>query len=322
MTCKNCCDKIFLYQDLFYYNVFVFEIICKVGALLLKKKLHSYQTRQQMLSKDYEIFHYSDIGLKQVNLHHHDFYECYLFISGDVTYLIEGKTYSLQSGDIILINSTELHQPIINNNDIPYERIVLWIDKVFLNNLSTDKTDLARCFEDSAKANVIRVSFEMQQNIKVLLNKLLSLEKYFGIGSDLLYKTYIIELLIHLNMLLFQNGVKLDVDIKKNNLIDGIIQYINNHTEDEITIDELSRQFYISKYHLLREFKKHSGTTIHKYIVQKKLIQAKELILKDIPITSVYKQCGFGDYSNFFRAFKSEYGVTPKHFYGLMSKNS
>lgn len=283
----------------------------------MKKKIHSYQTRQQMLSKDYEIFHYSDTKLEKVNLHHHDFYECYLFISGDVTYLIEGKTYSLRPGDIILINSTELHQPIINDNSIPYERIVLWIDKVFLNNLSTEVTDLTLCFEDLERENVIRASFEMQQNIKAILHKLLNYESYSGMGSDLLYKAYLIELMVHLNMLLFYNDFKLDVDIKKNNLIDGIIQYINNHIEEEITIDELSKQFFLSKYHLLREFKKHSGTTIHKYIVQKKLIQAKEFILKGIPINSVYKQCGFGDYSNFFRAFKNEYGVTPKHFYEL-----
>jgi len=274
-----------------------------------------------MLSKDFEIFHYSDTTLKQVNLHHHDFYECYLFISGDVTYLIEGRTYSLKPGDIILLNSTELHQAVINDNIVPYERIVLWINKVFLKKLSTEATNLAQCFEETKKENVIRAGFEMQQNIKTILGKLLSLESYKGIGCDLLYKAYIIELLVNLNMILYQNGAKLDVDIKKNNLIDGIIQYINNHGEDEITIDELSEQFYLSKYHLIREFKKHSGTTIHKYIVQKKLIQAKELILKGIPIISVYKQCGFGDYSNFFRAFKNEYGVTPKHFYELMCKN-
>jgi len=287
----------------------------------MKKKHHSYQTRQYMLSSDYEIFHYSDTIIKQVNLHHHDFYECYLFISGDVTYLSEGKIYSLKPGDIVLVNSTELHQANINSHKVPYERIVLWLDKLFLKSLSTDATNLARCFEDPGKETVIRASFEVQQNIRAILNKLLSIEGYKGIGSDLLYKAYIIELLVNLDMLLLQDGVKLDVDIKKNNLIDGLIQYINSHAEEEITIDQLSEQFYLSKYHLLREFKKHSGTTLHKYIVQKKLILAKELILNGIPIINVYKQCGFGDYSNFFRAFKGEYGVTPKHFYELMCKN-
>lgn len=288
----------------------------------MKRKIHPFQTRQYMLSKDYEIFHYSDRELDKVNLHHHDFYECYFFISGDVTYLIEGKAYSLRPGDIILINSTELHQAIINSREIPYERIVLWIDKAFLNSLSTETADLARCFEDVEKENVIRADLDMQQNIKAIFNKLLNLETYEGMGRDLLYKAYITELAVHLNMLLFHNNIKLNVDIKKSNLIDGIIQYINSHLDEEISIDELSKQFFISKYHLLREFKKHSGTTIHKYIIQKKLILAKELILKGMPIISVYVQCGFGDYSNFFRAFKNEYGLTPKQFHHLILKSS
>ncbi len=287
----------------------------------MKRKTHPYLTRQSMLSNDYEIFHYSDRGLDKVSLHHHDFYECYLFLSGEVTYLIEGKTYSLRPGDVILINSTELHQPIIHNKDIPYERMVLWIDKAFLRSLSSAATDLTRCFEDSEKENVLRTDFESCQNVQMLLSKLLCLENYTGIGSELLYKIYLMELFVYLNNLIFSNSILPGVEVKKSNLINGIIHYINNHLDEQIRIDHLSEYFFISKFHLLREFKKHSGTTIHKFIIQKKLILAKELILKGIPIISVYEQCGFGDYSNFFRAFKNEYGVTPKYFYQLMTKN-
>jgi AraC-like DNA-binding protein len=273
-----------------------------------------------MLSSDYEIFHYSNNDLGKVSLHHHDFYECYLFISGDVTYLIEGKTFCLEPGDIVLINSKELHQAIINSKDVVYERIVLWLNRSFLKELSTKETNLSLCFESLNRNNVLRADFEVKQNIRLLLNKLISLESYKGIGRELLYKAYITELLVHINNIAFNDKVRLDVDIKKSNLIDGIIEYINNHIEEDITVDEISECFYLSKFHLSREFKKHTGTTLHRYIVQKKLIEAKELILKETPITSVYKQCGFGDYSNFFRAFKNEYGVTPKQFYEAMVK--
>lgn len=286
----------------------------------MKTKTHKYLTRQYMLSSDYEIFHYSNNDLGKVSLHHHDFYECYLFISGDVTYLIEGKTFCLEPGDIVLINSKELHQAIINSKDVVYERIVLWLNRSFLKELSTKETNLSLCFESLNRNNVLRADFEVKQNIRLLLNKLISLESYKGIGRELLYKAYITELLVHINNIAFNDKVRLDVDIKKSNLIDGIIEYINNHIEEDITVDEISECFYLSKFHLSREFKKHTGSTLHRYIVQKKLIEAKELILKETPITSVYKQCGFGDYSNFFRAFKNEYGVTPKQFYEAMVK--
>lgn len=71
----------------------------------------------------------------------------------------------------------------------------------------------------------------------------------------------------------------LDIDIKKSNLIDSIVEYINNNIEEDITIDELAEYCYLSKFHLSREFKRHTGTIIHKYIVQ------KELILSNISIS-------------------------------------
>jgi AraC-like DNA-binding protein len=286
----------------------------------MKKATHPYLTRQNMMTSDYEIFHYSDTNLYKVNLHHHDFYECYLFISGDVTYIIEGKTYTLIPGDIVLINSRDLHQPIINKVSKPYERIVLWINKEFLNSLSTKTMDLKRCFEDSKRKNVLRTDFEVQANIRNILFKLLNLETYKGMGKDLLYKAYLVELFVYINTQLFHNNSKASIEIKKSSLIDEIIQYINNNIKEDIRLDELSEKFYISKYHMLREFKKHTGTTIHKFIIQKKLILAKEYILNGMPINSVYEHAGFGDYSNFFRAFKNEYGLTPKQFYKMMKR--
>ncbi|NMM64827.1 AraC family transcriptional regulator [Clostridium sp. P21] len=284
----------------------------------MRKNIHKYLTRQYMLSSDYEVFHYLNTDLNIVNLHHHDFYEFYLFISGDVKYLIEGKSYNLKLGDIILINTKELHQAVINSMKVPYERIVLWINKSFLKGLSTPTTDLTLCFESIEKRSVIRADIETQQNIKTQLNKLLLLENHKDFGKDLLYKAYIVELIINLSNFVLDDKSNSNIDVKKSNLIDRIVEYINNHLDKDITIDELSKEFYLSKFHLAREFKRHTGTTIHRYIVQKKLIEAKELILKDYPINSVYKQSGFGDYSNFFRAFKNEYGVTPKQFYELM----
>lgn len=288
----------------------------------MKQKTHVYLTRQHMLSSDYEIFHYSNTNLSGVSLHHHDFYECYLFLSGNATYLIEGKTYQLTPGDIVLVNSKELHQAFINANDSAYDRFVLWINPTFLLELSTETMDLTQCFENPNRKNVLRVDYEWQQNIRILMNKLIALERFQGIGHELLYRAYITELMVHINNLAFNEGVRLDVEVKKSNLIEHILEYINAHIDEDITIDALSEHTYLSKFHLSREFKKHTGTTLHRYILQKKLIAAKELILKEIPITHVYEQCGFGDYSNFFRAFKNEYGMTPKQYFEAMKASA
>lgn len=56
------------------------------------------------------------------------------------------------------------------------------------------------------------------------------------------------------------------------------------------------------------------GTSVYRYIIQKRLIMAKQKMLAGMSPTDVYCNCGFGDYANFYRAFRSEYGISPKEF--------
>ena len=120
------------------------------------------------------------------------------------------------------------------------------------------------------------------------------------------------ELMVALNQMSFYKEEILEPQVKKNQLIESIMAYINEHLIEDLKIDDLAEAFFISKYHLSREFKKYTGTTLNRYVVLKRLILAKDLILEGHPITTVFSQCGFGDYSNFFRAFKNEYDMTTK----------
>jgi len=298
---------------------FLYDDINLSGGITIDMKKVTYSSRQYMKKNDYELFYYKDMMLKNVSLHHHDFYEVYFFVKGEVDYKIEGRDYDLKPGDVLLLNYKELHQALIENPNQLYERYVLWLNKDFLASLSSEKTDLRRCFEDKEKKNLIRTTIENQQLIRGLLDKLLYLEGSDEIGNDILHKVYIIELMVALNRISFDKESRIQHTVKKNQLIDSVIHYISENLEENITMDKLSDEFFISKYHLSREFKKHTGITLYRFIVKKRLIRSKELILEDLPITTVYERSGFGDYSNFFRAFKSEYGITPKKFYELMT---
>lgn len=283
------------------------------------KLKNDYSTRQYMDRMDYELFYYKDMQFKNVSLHHHDFFEVYFFVKGEVRYQIEGRNYHLVPGDILLVNHKELHQVLIENPEHYYERYVLWLNKDYLKSLSSRESDLTRCFLDQEKKTLIRTSMENHQLIRSILDKLHYRNIGEGFGSDLLPKALLTELMIELNRMSFDED-RLQSQVKKNQLIDSVISYINEHLEEEISMDQLASEFFISKYHLSREFKKYTGTTLYRFVVQKRLIKAKGLIVEGNPITSVYEECGFGDYSNFFRAFKNEYGHTPKEFLGVMEK--
>ena len=103
------------------------------------------------------------------------------------------------------------------------------------------------------------------------------------------------------------------------NLFTGLLKdYNSEDSTDNITetpsLDELSEKFYVSKYYLLRKFKEHTKTTIHQYILMKKINLAKELLVNGCSPQKAFTLCGFSTYSNFYKAFVRETRTSPRDF--------
>lgn len=97
--------------------------------------------------------------------------------------------------------------------------------------------------------------------------------------------------------------------------LDEVFGYIHTHLTEQITLERLEQEFYISRHHLIREFKKRTGQTVHRYIVKARLDLCRKYIEQGYSIAEVYRMGGFGGYNHFFRAFKQTYGMTPKEYY-------
>lgn len=269
-----------------------------------------------METNDFELFYFKDTIPVEVDFHNHDFYEIYLFLSGKVTYVIEGKTYLLRPKDILIINNKELHKAFIDKSMI-YERIVIWISPDYIKSLSSESSDLLSAFDSTSinKINLLRPNAQLTDIIYNIVDNLGIAYNSTEYGSDILKTTYIRELLVYLNRA-FQLPLRKEaqLSITYDDKINKILYYINENLSGDVSLDTLSAKFFISKYHLLREFKKNTGYTIHRYIQQKRLILAKELLKGNSHITEVCTQCGFGDYSNFIRSFRKEFGISPKKY--------
>lgn len=278
-------------------------------------KIQRFDTRQYMRSNTFEIFRYKDAYMKEVALHHHDFYEVYFFLSGNVKYNIESRSYLLTPGDVLLISPMELHQPMFGAEQRDYERIVLWIDRQFLEGFSLPGQSFTACFDtsDPGHTNLLRPEGVARQFLTYLLEQLMMEVAREDPYREIAALTYLAQVLISLNRLARQQ--------KKDNLmaapdsaVYNVLGYINEHYSEDLTLDDLANKFFVSKYHLSREFQRLVGTSVHRYIVQKRLVMAKQMLSDGTPSSEVYQHCGFGDYSNFYRAFKAEYQISPKEF--------
>lgn len=95
----------------------------------------------------------------------------------------------------------------------------------------------------------------------------------------------------------------------------NILHYLDEHYTENISLDSLAEQFYISKYYLSREFKKEFGTTIIQYILAKKITNAKELLrYSNSSIEEIAGICGIDDASYFNKVFRKMEGCTASEY--------
>lgn len=283
----------------------------------MAKKVSAFDTRQDMILHSFEIYRYRDSYLNEVALHHHDFYEIYLFLSGNVNYTVESRNYSLMPRDLLIISPQELHRPIITPGKAPYERMVLWVDAAFLDQFSTPQTNLAQCFDTnkSNHTNLLRPSSNARVHITQLMDSMIEEVSSSKYGGDIIAFSHLSELLVMVNRIAERTGVNHhELTDKSAPIVTNVLNYINEHYGEDLSLDELSAKFFISKYHLSHEFNRLVGTSVYRYIMQKRLIIAKQLLSDGVSPTCVYIKCGFGDYANFYRAFKTEYSISPKEY--------
>ena len=268
------------------------------------------------LNKDFQLFHLKDKKNQDFEFHYHDFNKIIIFLSGTVTYLIEGKAYYLKPWDILLVNNHDIHKPIINSSET-YERIVIWTNSDFIENHNYENCDLSTCFKlaNEKSFNLIRLEAKFQNNIKFIIKSLQASLNSNDFGSKLLSNSFLVQLLVYLNRVHLGNMyIDEDEALKYDKQIEKVLKYINSNLCSDLSIEFLSQEFYISKYYLMHKFKKETGYTLHNYVMQKRLLMAKDLISNGEPITKTYMQCGFNDYSSFLRSFKSFFHRPPSSF--------
>ena len=288
----------------------------------MKKNLTAFDPRQKMLRPDFEVVHKWDTDLKEVELHHHDFYEVNYLISGDVTYVIESRVYHVKPGQMLIINPRELHQVYIQPDAAPYERYMLWIAPSLLQNLSSAQTDLCRCFDMSRPhyGNLLHLPSEQRRNIPLIIEDILTHQAQPCYGSDLLQKNLLTELMIHVNLLADLSDPVSESHSHSDTMVARVIEYINENYHEPLSLDDLAERFFVSKYHLSHEFNRQMGTGIYQFLQKKRLLIARQLMTQGEKPVDVYAACGFGDYAAFFRAFKKVYGLSPRAYVQSLEK--
>ena len=270
--------------------------------------------------RGFEIFRTREVNPAERVLHHHDYYEVNMLWNGTMHYRAGERTYHLTNGDIMLLAPGEQHQPVPETD---CERVVLRIDREKLRQFSAFGFDPSVCFDtaDPDRRRCLRFDDEASWRIGELLDRCIRETESAELGAGMMADTIMVQVMILINRL-HRKARRSDRRDRSESLVNGVMAYINEHYADELTLDSLAGLFFISKYHLSREFGRIVGIPLHRYITQKRLVVAKQMLSEGRPSSAVYQHCGFGDYSNFYRAFRGEYGISPKAFVASLREDA
>lgn len=236
-------------------------------------------------------------------MHTHEDYELYYFAGGSGVYHVEGSEYPLKKGDIIIMRPAEAHYIEITDNK-PYTRLYINFKPEILDKADPERKLLIP-FESRSIGTFNRYGTEdlRDDDYRIFINRITA----HGADRRLQTITNLLPLLYDIYKA-FEFIKKSEADYS---LDYRIVSYINRHISDDISVRRLCEKFFISESQLRRIFKRATASTVGDYITVKRLVKARSLILSGTSPTRAYLQCGFKDYSVFYRAYKKKYGTSP-----------
>jgi AraC-like DNA-binding protein len=277
---------------------------------------NAFQSKEQFAS-DLELRFKYDQDPCFPGFHFHDSYEVFYSIGGGMQFIIEDNIYSLNPGDLFVINNHEIHKPLKKPNS-KYERIILIIHPDRIKELSPQHSPLLlSCFTSRKRGehNKINMTDEEREQFFSLVDKIKNLNTY-EMGYQALKEMYFIEFLVHLNRWYRTNFSTTDTHEQHglNPTVKSIIDYLNDNFTTHVSLDQIADEFHLNKYYLCQLFKKTTGTTINHYIVARRLARAKILLYQGYSVSETSAMCGFQNYTHFIRTFKKHCNVSPKQF--------
>lgn len=248
------------------------------------------------------------VGNASYPYHRHNGCEIYLFLSGNVRVYIDESCFVPTPDSLVIFKPHQLHR-IQSIDESVYERIVINLSQNYMNSFEDEKECLLTCFANSETGNFATLSFKKTTEFQSLCKKIERYSRSKEPSSIIRTKAYTELLLVLINEV-FESKVQTFHDAMPETVV-KIMKYIDSHLTEDLSFLQMSKDFGIPLTDLREEFKKHIGLTLREYLLERKIVIAKNMLKNGSSVTTACYDSGFNDYANFIRSFKKKEGITP-----------
>lgn len=268
-------------------------------------------SREGYLYENYRYFHLHDTAGQERSFHYHDFDKIVILKSGHVDYTVEDVTYALSPWSVLLVKNHAIHRAVIDVS-VPYDRIIIYLNHDHFKNLMPG-SNMMDCFENTGSETCLLLPDERGvTELSRAVDDFEALQDDGRFGADTIRETMIIRILVYISRFSRESaGGELPETGGYDRKISAVISYINSNLSSDLSVENLANSVYLSRYHFMRLFKEQTGTTIHSYIREKRLLYASRLIREGVPAVQAAQESGFTDYSTFSRAFRACFNARP-----------
>ncbi|HZG87824.1 AraC family transcriptional regulator [Paenibacillus sp.] len=245
--------------------------------------------------------------------HFHDAYEMYYLLEGERFYFIEGVTYKIRKGDLVLIAKYDVHKTL--DTGVPdHERMLISFRESFLSRYEDQLPFLLSCFRPETK--VLRLDPLAQRDVEDTMVRMLAAKAQGGTGGDLMLQTLFVQLLVAVVRACEQQAGQAETAPgAASQKIEDIVKYINANYAQPISQADLANRFYVSPSYLSRTFRKATGFSFSEY-VQIVRVKAAQRLLRESGkrIIDIAEMSGFDSVPHFNRVFRKIMRTTPSQY--------
>ena len=257
---------------------------------------------------------------EKYDIHVHDQFELLLIRSDDIRCLVNDGTYILKKNTLLIFNNMDLHYISIDRPNGTSDRYVLNFLPELISSFSSPDTDLLECFyfRPFADPFLLPLSEKKAQQMISVYERMIKADaevRKNAYGSDLEIKFLLGELLLMVNAA-YREAHGLKVEFPKGNRwkMYRIIDFLHKNFMQDISLDFLAKNFAINKFYLCSMFRDTTGISLTQYLINCRMIKARELLHKNYSVEEVCDLSGYNNLSHFSRSFKQHTGLSPKQY--------